>query len=216
MSNYGLRVTGIGTAAFQIDSNTTSTQHMALVFSGTGTSVATNSGYTGGDILMARPVSGTGSLCIDQNTYPNFFQNADYRIFRASANAPTNLNGSTHGLTVTNDASPPIKIFDSRSFANSIPFTQIFGKTSFTGGNQPSQGTLNNTIVSAASQAIYDKTYVLMNGGYFTGTNTFIQGFYFDDTTNKILFESFVVINFMGIGTVSITNYSDIMTGELI
>ncbi len=65
MSNYGLQVFGDGVAAFQIDSNTTSTEHLVLRFSSTGTSVGATltdaqkaAIYSDGDIVMARPVSG--------------------------------------------------------------------------------------------------------------------------------------------------------------
>tara|TARA_B100001029_G_scaffold32645_1_gene24599 strand:- start:4664 stop:5380 length:717 start_codon:yes stop_codon:yes gene_type:complete len=238
MSTYGLQVFGEGVAAFQIDSNTTDTQHLPITHSATGTSVGaglTNAQkaaiYQPGDIIMARPVSGSGSLCISDDAYPNFSQNADYKILSPAAGAPTNVNSSTHGLTVFNNPStaadgsviPSKKIFDSRSFTNSIPFNQIYGKLSFDGGPQ-SAGALiatNNIVLASTTQAKYDKTYTVMNGGYFVeGFPTVIHGFYFDDANNRILYHS--VITFAlpwypyPVINNPIKNYGDVMIGELV
>lgn len=236
MSNYGLQVFGDGVANFQIDSNTTSTEHLPLRFSSTGTSVGHNltdaqkaAIYSDGDIVMARPVSGQGSLCMSSLnesgqslTYPRFSQNADYRIFTTASTAPTNVNSSTHGLTVFNNSNPPVKIFDSRSFSNSIPFTAIYGVTTFDGGAQSasSMNATNNIVLPATTQEKYDKTYVVMNGGVFVGT-TVINGFFFDDTNDRILFHSQVsfTLPFANPGdltTSDVPNFNDIMIGELI
>ena len=65
MSAYGLQASGTN-GIFQIDSNSTSTFHLAA--SNVGTTTSNNqsiSGYTAGDIVMARPTSGSGTLVLD-------------------------------------------------------------------------------------------------------------------------------------------------------
>ena len=214
---YGLQATGTN-GIFQIDSNTTSTFHLAMTNVGTTTSNnQAISGYTAGDMVMARPTSGSGTLVLDVLTNaaaPRFNVPATYYIFKQSASASTTLNGSDYGLTVFNDNG--IKIFDSRSFSNSIPFTAIHEPGTFVGGDQPSAGATNNTVATYSNATDFNKGYVMVNGGYYTGSNTVIQGFYFDNTNYKILFESFVFISYAGIGIVPIAQFGAIMVGSLV
>ncbi len=214
---FGLSATGTN-GIFQIDSNTTSTFHLAA--SNVGTTTTNNqaiSGYTAGDMVMARPTSGSGTLVLDVLTNasaPRFNVPATYYIFKPSASASTSLNGSEFGLTVFNQTGT--KIFDSRSFTNSIPFTAIHAPGTFVGGDQPSAGATNNTVSTYSNTTNFNKAYVMVNGGYYTGSNTIIQGFYFDSTNYKILFESFVFISFAGIGTVPIAQFGAVMVGSLV
>tara|TARA_B000000532_G_scaffold158352_1_gene127440 strand:+ start:19 stop:669 length:651 start_codon:yes stop_codon:yes gene_type:complete len=214
---FGLQATGTN-GIFQIDSNTTSTFHLAA--SNVGTTTTNNqaiSGYAVGDLVMARPTSGSGTLVFDaltNVTAPKFNVPATYYIFKPSANASTSLNGSEFGLTVFNQTGT--KIFDSRSFANSIPFTAIHQPGTFSGGDQPSAGATNNTVATYSNLTNFNKAYVMVNGGQYDNAGTIIQGFYFDNTNYKILFESFTFISFANIGSVPIPQFGAIMAGSLV
>ena len=216
MAAYGLQATGTN-GIFQIDSNTTSTFHLAA--SNVGTTTSNNqsiSGYTAGDLVMARPTSGSGTLVLDVLTNvaaPVFNVPATYYIFKPSASASTTLNGTDFGLAVFNQTGT--KIFDSRSFTNSIPFTAIHQPGTFVGGDQPSAGATNNTVATYSNATDFNKAYVMVNGGY-TQANVLIQGFYFDSVNYRILFESFVFINFGGIGDIPIAQFGAIMVGSLV
>tara|TARA_B100001029_G_scaffold175952_1_gene178138 strand:+ start:2171 stop:2842 length:672 start_codon:yes stop_codon:yes gene_type:complete len=222
MSLYGIRVTGVNDS-YQIDSSSTSTANNTPKFLAVHDSNDNHSAgvavsnYSAGDILFARPTSGTAVVCATQSTLDGnitFNTAVKYRLLKPANSASLSTTGS-YGVQVFNSASTPVLIYDSRHTSKGVEIKQVWTKNTFVGGLQPGAGTTNNTVYTASSQADFDSTFINVNAG-FIGTNLAINSFYFNDSTNKILYNSHVTINFMGIGTVAIPNFTEILVGGVI
>ena len=237
--SYGMRIQGVG-GIFQVDSTKESTKFLQVTHN--STTVNTSGAHrmqTGhwdeGDIVFARPTSGTGRLIVDfQQTNPEFEVQSAYLVLKPanSANASTSLNGSNYGIQI-NGTTTGTKLFDSRGFAAGVSIEEMHPKSTLIGGDQPADvfspangqldpGTtsLNKTVFSTTS-ANWSKAYVTVNNGYYANPDNHISGgvvqngYHFDATNYRILYQGYLTASATIIGIIPLTNSSTVMAGLL-
>ena len=222
---YGISVTGANNS-YQIDSSSTSAATNTPKFlavhdsSDSHSAGVAVSNYTAGDILFARPSSGTGMVCATQSTLDGnitFNTAVKYRLLKPANSGSLTTTGS-YGLQVFNTANPAVLIYDSRHTSKGVQIKQVWPKASFAGGVQQAGAlvTTNNTVYTASSQADFDSTFINVNSGFLNGNFAAINTFYFDDAANKILYNSHVTISYLGIGIVPIPNFTEVLVGGII
>jgi len=219
---YGIEVSGHN-GTYQLNSGLTSTVHFALINQGTTTgSNGQIAGFSAGDLIVGRPTSGSGGFGASMLTSPPTLNVAGtYKVFRPMSNSTaTNLNGSSWGLEVYNSAGTKVKMFDSRSFANGFGIKKIFAKNALAGGyNYYGQVPTGNIVHTSTSSTDYNSTYVSLNAGYWGGTTAAFNAYYFDSSTGtgRVLFSSFIDFGgFLGLGTIPISNFSEVLVGDFI
>lgn len=218
---YGLEITG-SNDKFVLNTALTSTVYLAITNEGTTSgNDGAISGYSAGDLVVARPVSGQGIFGGKfQLSTPTINVPAKYYILKAiSGSTSVTANGSTYGIVVFK-ADGTTKIYDSRSTSKGFGVKQVWSKNAFLGhyqGNtlQPT----NATVYTSTSSTDYDSTYVSLNGSMESGASAAFNSFFYDSTTGtgRVLFHSFINFGgFLGLGTISMTNFSEIIVGDLI
>ena len=217
---YGISATGANNT-FQLNSTLTSTVHFALINQGTTTgSNGQIAGFSAGDLIVGRPTSGSGGFGASMGSSPPTLNVAGtYKVFRPMTNSTaTNLNGSAYGIQVKNASNNVI--FDSRSFANGFGIKKIFAKNALAGGyNYYGAVPTGNIVHTSTSSTDYNSTYVSLNASYWGGTSAAFNAYYFDSSTGtgRILFSSFIDFGgFLGLGTIPISNFSEILVGDFI
>ena len=217
---YGISATGANNT-FQLNSTLTSTVHFALINQGTTTgSNGQIAGFSAGDLIVGRPTSGSGGFGASMGSSPPTLNVAGtYKVFRPMTNSTaTNLNGSAYGIQVKNASNNVI--FDSRSFTNGFGIKKIFAKNALAGGyNYYGAVPTGNIVHTSTSSSDYNSTYVSLNGSYWGGTMSAFNAFYFDSSTGtgRVLFSSFIDFGgFLGLGTIPISNFSEILVGDFI
>jgi len=217
---YGINATGANNT-YQLNSTLTSTVHFAMINQGTTTgSNGQIAGYTQGDLIVGRPTSGSGGFGASMGSSPPTLNVAGtYKVLRPMTNSTaTNLNGSDYGVQIKNAAGNVM--FDSRSFSNGFGIKKIFAKNALAGGyNYYGAVPTGNIVYTSASSSDYNSTFVSLNGGYWGGTTGAFNAYYFDSSTGtgRVLFSSFIDFGgFLGLGTVPIANFSELLVGDFI
>jgi len=217
---YGINATGANNT-YQLNSTLTSTVHFAMINQGTTTgSNGQVAGFSAGDLLVGRPTSGSGGFGASmQSSPPTLNVAGTYKVLRPMTNSTaTNLNGSNYGVQVKNAAGNVM--FDSRSFTNGFGIKKIFAKNALSGGyNYYGQNPTGNIVHTSTSSNDYDSTFVSLNGSYWGGTSAAFNAFYFDSSTGtgRVLFSSFIDFGgFLGLGTIPIANFSELLVGDFI
>ena len=213
---YGMKIDG-AEGIYQVDGSTSSTSFLTIVHNGTtlNSSPYAISNYSAGDIVFARPTSGSGRFCSDFTvSTPTFNVQASYLILRPSSNISSAVSGSgvTYGIQIKNAANTVI--FDSRAFSGSggsaLEIEEIHPRMTLLGADQPNtfdasnaldpgNNTFNKTVFNAGDSTTLAKTYVsVMNGFNFqpnSSTNSqIINGYHFENgTTNyRVLYEGYI------------------------
>ena len=234
---YGILIQGVG-GIFQVDSEKGSTKYMQVTHNSTTSN--SQSGLTGhrmiinhwksGDIVFARPVSGSGRLVsYFQVDPPEFEVSTAYLVLKPanSTTASTSLNGSNYGIQI-NGTTTGTKLFDSRGFASGVAIEEMHPKSTLFGGDQPlssafgGTGNLepsNRTILTTTS-ANWSKAYVTVNNGYYSqpdnaNAGVVQNGYHFDSSNYRILYQGYLQSSATEIGNVPLTNSSTIMAGLL-
>ena len=232
--DYGIEINTVG-GKYVIRSNsgnvtagTTDETLFAVptVTDGTNSAGGAASGSSEGCLLWARPQANTTALVIANtlsgNNYTSpVFKNAGKYLVQKKSNTSglTNVNGTNYGIQVKNNNGTIC--FDSRKVAAGIEIKSINPKGTKPGGVAPNYAQYNTTaaqnlLYTAPSAAAFNKTYVIVSGGYFSGSTVEIGGFYFNHTNLTIHHHSHITINFMGIGTIPMANFGELVIGELI
>ena len=204
---YGMKIEGVD-GIYQIDGSTSSTSYLQITHNATGTSV---SGFDAGDIVFARPTSGSGRFCSNfQVSPPTFNVQAEYLVLKPSNSS--NLiteTGLDYGLQIKNTAG--VVIYDSRNCIGGVGDTNgttmagleidaTHPKASLTGGVQTSAGETGNLIYQSSS-ANWDNTFVSVNSGTNANPNNIavgyiIDGSYWDSTNYRVRFEGWLQTGF--------------------
>jgi len=219
---YGIQVTGSNNK-FVLDSTLTTTTYLAITNEGTTSAGGAISGYSAGDLVVARPSDNNYSGVFGGKfnlAAPTINVAAKYYILKPiSASTSTTANGSNYGVVVFK-ADGTTKTYDSRSTTKGFGIKQVWSKSAFFGHYQG--GTLNPTnatVYTSTSADDYASTYVSLNGSMEAGATAAFDSFFYDKTTGtgRILFHSFINFGgFLGIQYQSVPNYSEILVGDLI
>ncbi len=236
--SYGILIQGVG-GIFQVDSEKGSTRYMQVTHNSTTSN--SQSGLTGhrmivghwdsGDLVFARPTIGSGRFISNfQVNPPEFEGSTAYLVLKPanSANASTTLNGSNYGIQI-NGTTTGTKLFDSRGFSSGVSIEEVHPKSTLFGGDQPlstvfgGSGNLepNNRTIFTTSASNWSKAYVTVNNGFYsqpdnTSSGAIVQnGYHFDSTNYRILYQGYFQATATIIGTVAFTNSSTIMAGLL-
>jgi len=161
---YGLKVTG-GNNTFIIDSDLGGARHLAIVAGpATSTHNTTYANFSAGDLIFAKPLSGSGRIVTDwQNpsapkpihssnsggsygyNYPNSVQQS-YIIARPSDNITATDQNGTYGLVVY-DTNGTSKMYDSRQTSKGLDIVALKGQYQCPGGMELESGN-STTFVS--------------------------------------------------------------------
>lgn len=154
---YGIKVTG-GNNTFIIDSDLGGARHLAIVAGpSTSTHNTTYTNFSSGDLIFAKPASGSGRIVTDwQNPsapkpihssnsggsygadYPNSVQQS-YIIVRPSDNITATDQNGTYGLVVY-DTNGTSKMYDSRQTSKGLDIVALKGQYQCPGGQEMEDG----------------------------------------------------------------------------
>ncbi len=228
--SYGISATG-NNNSFIIDSDTTGTEHLAVVATGTVEAGATLTKQAQ-DFIFAKPYSTTiGSNRVTCNniasaTGVTFLKKVYYVQLRKAQNASTS---GSYGIQVKN-ASNTI-IYDSRTSSSGLKILGSIPKATMGGAMQPGNGlvTVNNPVLTGTgypgtgtrSTIIHSgdptNVYVNASSGYYYYSGTYgleINSAYYDYDNNRILNQGFFY--YPAIYSDAYSNSTDILKGELI
>jgi len=239
---YGIEIDGVQ-GIYQVNSTTATTRYLAITHNSSSIyhngqhkliDSAGNEPFDDGDIVLARPTSGSGSFCANFLESPPIFNvAASYLVLKPSDsnNLVTNVNGTTYGVIINNSVGN--KIFDSRSFTAGVEIDRIIPKGAMEGGDQPYsfEGDFEfdrsaNKLVYTSNSTDWDNTYVSVNNGYFDvnwnveGIGAILNGYNFRDSTDTagpytILFQGFIRTAPQALGNLAFANNSTIMAAIL-
>jgi hypothetical protein len=232
---YGFLATG-NNGSFLIDSDTTGTEHLAVVATGTVEAGATLTKQAQ-DLIFAKPYSTTiGSNRVTYNsvvsaTGVTFLKKVYYVQLRKAQSASTTGN---YGIQVKN-ASNTI-IYDSRTSTSGLKILGAVPRASLGGAMQPGNGvtTVNNPVLTGTgfpgtgtrSTIIHSgdptNVYVNASSGYYLmagGTYPYqywleINSAYYDYDNDRILNQGYFYLQSSSSDLFS--NSADILKGELI
>jgi len=154
---YGLKVIG-GNDTFIIDSDLTGARHLVVVAGpSTSTHNTTYTGFASGDLIFAKPLSGSGRIVtswtdpsnpkpIHPNNsggsygydYPNSVQQS-YLVVRPSDNVTATDQNGGYGLTVF-DTNGTSKMYDSRQTSKGLDIVALKGQYQCPGGMELESG----------------------------------------------------------------------------
>ena len=227
---YGILATG-NNDSFLIDSDTTGTEHLAVVEVDTveaGASVTKEAQ----DFIFAKPYSPTiGSNRVTCNniasaTGVTFLKKVYYVQLRKAQNASTT---GSYGIQVKN-ASNTI-IYDSRTSTSGLKILGSVPRATLGGAMQPGNGlvTVNNPVLTGTgypgtgtrTTIIHSgdptNVYVNASAGYYFHSGTYgleINSAYYDYANNRILNQGFFY--YPAVYSAAYSNSTDILKGELI
>ena len=227
---YGIQGT-TGSGGFLIDSNTSATEYLTVVSSGT-----TNAGASltrqAGDLVFAKP-TGTSSSTANRVIYDSvssataikFLHQVNHVVLRKAQS--TSPSGNNYGIQIKNAGD--VIIFDSRTATSGLKVLGGKARTAYTTALQPNNSASVNigsgvvlsfggvsTIIHAGNPTI---VYVACLGGYYDINARFqlvIGGAYYDYSGNRILGEGYFDLDAIGSTTFGIAPFGDILTGELV
>lgn len=234
--SYGIEGT-TASGGFLIDSDTTATEYLTVVHSGT-----TNAGQEAkssnagaalqtGDLVFAKPTSTTSSTAnrVIYDTFSNhpqikFLHQVNHIVLRKAQS--TSPSGNNYGIQIKNASD--VIIFDSRTATSGAKILGGKARTAYTTAMQPGNSasiSLGSPVISfgGVSTVIHSgnptNVYVSCTSGYYDINGTFqlvIGGAYYDYSNNRILGEGYIDIDAIGSTTFGIGAAADILTGELI
>ena len=234
--SYGIEGT-TASGGFLIDSDTTATEYLTVVHSGT-----TNAGQEAkssnagaalqtGDLVFAKPTSTTSSTAnrVIYDTFSNhpqikFLHQVNHIVLRKAQS--TSPSGNNYGIQIKNASN--VIIFDSRTATSGAKILGGKARTAYTTAMQPSNSasiSIGSPVISfgGVSTIIHSgnptNIYVSCTGGYYDINATFqlvIGGAYYDYSNNRILGEGYIDIDAIGSTTFGIAAAADILTGELV
>ena len=227
---YGIEGT-TATGGFLIDSNTSATEYLTVVASGTvnaGSSIS----KTAGDLLFAKPFNTSSStanrVIIDtasSATATKFLHKVYYIKLQKAQN--TNPSGNDYGIQIKNAANAII--FDSRTATSGVKILGAKAKSAYAAAAQPNNSagqsiTSPQTSVGSLTTIIHagnpTNVYVSCSNGFYEVTNVSYQlvigGFYYDYANNRILAEGYFDLDFSGDFSSTMIASSDVLTGELV
>ena len=218
--SYGIKVYGAAVGnwdGFVISSEINSLRFLTVVHTSTTAVTAGNTypNYSAGDIVMARPSAGYGTIYTD-------FRNASTPIVRSSAqqyvllrsqtNTAGSANGTDYGLLVK-DSSGNVQ-YDSRTTLSGFDIKATKGFNTLPGSSTPQQNA--NLIYNARTNS----TYCLMNQtAYYTiGPIDIRQGYDYKQNSTDIYWSGFWEFNFGSNNTSSgpANNWGEIIVGDTI
>lgn len=217
---------------FLIDSNTTATEYLTVVSSGT-----TNAGASvtrqAGDLVFAKPTGTSSSTAnrviydsVSSSTAVKFLHQVNHVVLRKAQS--TTISGSNFGIQIKNASN--VIIFDSRSATSGMKVLGGKAQTAYTTAMQPnnSAGVFINTPATSfggVSTIIHSgnptNVYTACLGGFYDIQSNFqlvIGGAYYDYSNNRILGEGYFNLEVSGFDstTFGIAAFGDILTGELV
>jgi len=227
---YGILATG-NNGSFLIDSDTTGTEHLAVVAVDTVEAGATLSKQAQ-DLIFAKPYSptiGSNRVTYDSVTSATgvtFLKKVYYVQLRKAQSASTTGN---YGIQVKN-ASDTI-IYDSRTSTSGLKILGITPRATMGGAMQPGNGmiTVNDPVLTGTgfpgtgtrSTIIHSgdptNVYVNASSGYYSYPGTWgieINSAYYDYDNDRILNQGFFY--YAGVASDGFSNFADILKGELI
>ena len=226
---YGIEGT-TGSGGFLIDSDTTATEYLTVVSSGT-----TNAGASltrqAGDLVFAKP-TGTSSSTANRVIYDSvssataikFLHQVNHVVLRKAQS--TSPSGNNYGIQIKNAGG--VIIFDSRTATSGLKVLAGKARTAYTTAMQPNNSASQfigasvltfggvSTIIHAGNPT---NVYVACLGGYYDLQASFqivIGGAYYDYSGNRILGEGYFDLDISGSPTYGIAPFGDILTGELV
>ena len=193
---YGLSVRGLNDS-YQIDSETTQTDFLAVISSGiiepaAPATRATISGVAAGDVIWmnAEEVTSGGQYWL-HNGIDSSVVKTNYIVTRKTSSL-SSFSGD-YGLQVYNEADPPVKIFDSRAITEGVNIIDVktqgtVGGARMVSGVPTLTGNSKSTIVYEGNPAgVYVTTTGSAAGDSASQAgSTYWMQWHFDYVNNKI------------------------------
>ena len=216
---------------FLIDSNTTATEYLTVVSSGT-----TNAGASvtrqAGDLVFAKPTGTSSSTAnrviydsVSSSTAVKFLHQVNHVVLRKAQS--TTISGSNFGIQIKNASN--VIIFDSRSATSGMKILGGKAQSAYTTAMQPNNSASVNvtspaTSFGGVSTIIHSgsptNVYIACLGGYYDINGNFqlvVGGAYYDYSNNRILGEGYFDLDVFSPSTrFGIAPFGDIITGELV
>jgi|TARA_B100001094_G_scaffold162911_1_gene157686 hypothetical protein len=221
---YGLEVTGPNDS-FVLDSGISGATYMPVVQGNTSvTNGNSYSNYTLGDIIYARPSTGTGTIfCNFTNpSSPTAVGDQNFVLLRTSSSAPsTSQNSSTYGLRVLDTVvgGSQAVMYDSRQTASGFDIKSSKGIGDCPGGVSGYNGTPTASNANKVYDSYGSTTYAMMNG-MASLTQGFMQiylGYNFKPGTTIIYWAGWYQYSGWGqSGFGALSNFATLMVGDLI
>tara|TARA_B100000902_G_scaffold133017_1_gene131556 strand:- start:330 stop:1016 length:687 start_codon:yes stop_codon:yes gene_type:complete len=225
---YGLEVTGPNDS-FVIDSTISGATYMPVVKGdGTVSNGSSYSDYTLGDIIYARPSTGSGTIFCDftNPSSPTAVGDQNFILLRSSATAPsTTQNGSAYGLQVLDEVvtvggtSTQAVMYDSRQTANGFTIKASKGIGDCPGGVSGYNGTPTESNANKVYTSFGSSTYAMMNGmaSLTQGYMKLYLGYNFKAGTTIIYWAGWYQYSGFGeTGFGPLANFGTLMVGDLI
>tara|TARA_A100001388_G_scaffold1826_1_gene1364 strand:- start:492 stop:1181 length:690 start_codon:yes stop_codon:yes gene_type:complete len=226
---FGIEAT-TDSGGFLIDSNTTATEYLTVVSSGT-----TNAGASvtrqAGDLVFAKPTGTSSSTAnrviydsVSSSTAVKFLHQVNHVVLRKAQS--TTISGSNFGIQIKNASN--VIIFDSRSATSGMKVLGGKAQTAYTTAIQPNNSagvsvTSPTTSFGGVSTIIHSgdptNVYIACLGGFYQIEASFqlvIGGAYYDYSNNRILGEGYFDLDAFASTTSGIAPFGDILTGELV
>ena len=221
---YGLEVTGANDS-FVIDSSISGAAYMPIVQGNTSCDDGNvYSNYTLGDLIYARPASGSGMIFTDFGDPDNPEADGDqhFVLLRTSSTAPsTSQNGSNYGLKVLDEVvgGSQAVMYDSRHTASTVDIKASKGIKSLPGGISGYNGTPTESTENQIYTSYNSNTYALMNGqaSILQGYMKIKLGYHFKASTTIIYYVGYYQWSGFGNqGSGPVANFGTILVGDLV
>ena len=235
--SYGIEGT-TASGGFLIDSDTTATEYLTVVHSGTtnagqeAKSSNSGAGLQTGALVFAKPTSTTSSTAnrVIYDTFSNhpqikFLHQVNHIVLRKAQS--TSPSGNNYGIQIKNASD--VIIFDSRTATTGAKILGGKARTAYTTAIQPNNSagisvTSPTTSFGGVTTIIHSgnptNVYVSCNAGYYDINGNFqlvLGGAYYDYSNNRILGEGYFDLDvFSPSTTFGIAAAADILTGELV
>ena len=234
---YGIEGT-TASGGFLIDSNTSATEYLTVVHSGTtnagqeAKSSNAGAGLQAGDLVFAKP-TGTSSSTANRVIYDSFTNHPQIKFLhqvnhivlrKAQSTTPS---GNNYGIQIKNASN--VIIFDSRTATSGAKIIAGKAKGTYNTAAQPNNSagqpiTSPVTSFGGVSTIIHSgsttNVYIACIGVYYDINGNFqlvIGGAYYDYSNNRILGEGYFDLDVQGASpTLGIGSFGDILTGELV